>query len=220
MKNSRKIRKTNLKQIAFTRFMLIVAVFVLWIGGIGVRLVNLQVTQHAWLKEKAVDLRQNVKQSRMLRGTIFDRDERALAMSVRARTLYADPTEIADVEAAAKAIAKALKLEFHQVFEDLTQGKESGKRFIVLAKKLEEEAVLKINTTLEASELKKADLPRFAGLHWREDQKRSYPYKTLASQIIGFSNADDDGRAGIEQSQDEVLHGAVIKKLQERDRLG
>ena len=60
----RKTRKTNRKQVAFTRFMLVVAVFVVWIGGIGVRLVHLQVTQHAWLKEKAVDLRQNVKQTR------------------------------------------------------------------------------------------------------------------------------------------------------------
>src|SRR6266404_6906780 len=64
---------------------------------------------------------------------------------------------------------------------------------------------------------------RLKSLMSRRPQKRSqrsYPYKTLASQIIGFSNADDDGKAGIEQSQDEVLHGAVIKKLQERDRLG
>ena len=38
--------------------------------------------------------------------------------------------------------------------------------------------------------------------------------------MIGFSNAEDDGKAGIEQSQDDVLHGAIIKKVQERDRLG
>ena len=68
--------------------------------------------------------------------------------------------------------------------------------------------------------MKKADLPNFTGLHWRDDQKRSYPYKSLASQVIGFSNADDDGKAGVEQSQDDLLHGAIIKKLQERDRLG
>src|SRR5436190_17499104 len=115
MNRTKRPKKKNLRQVAFTRFMLVVAVFVIWIGGIGVRLVNLQVTQHAWLKEKAVDLRQNVKQTRMLRGTIFDRDERALAMSVHAKTLYADPTEIPDIDAAAKSIAKALKLDFHLV---------------------------------------------------------------------------------------------------------
>lgn len=200
--------------------MLVVAVFVVWIGGIGVRLVHLQVTQHTWLKEKALDLRQNVKQTRALRGTIYDHNGRALAMSVRVKTLYADPTEITDTEAAAKVIAKVLKLDARLVAEDLREGKDGGKRYIVLAKKLEEETVQKINRTLDTPEIKKADLPNFAGLHWREDQKRSYPYQTLASQIIGFSDAEDDGKAGIEQSQDDVLHGAIIKKLQERDRLG
>ncbi|MBK8467476.1 MAG: penicillin-binding protein 2 [Chloracidobacterium sp.] len=220
MRNGKKIKKKDLRQVAFTRFMLIVAVFVLWIGGIGARLVNLQITQHAWLKERAVDIRQDVKQSRMLRGTIYDRNDRALAMSLRVKTLYADTTEISDTAAAAKVIAKALNLNTNQVANQLKQGKDSKKRFVPLAKKLDEELVQKINKALDTPDVKKADLPNFTGLHWREDQKRSYPYQTLAAQVIGFSNSDDDGRAGIEQSKDDILHGAVIKKLQERDRLG
>ena len=59
-----------------------------------------------------------------------------------------------------------------------------------------------------------------SGLILRDDQKRSYPYQTLAAQVVGFANADDDGMAGIEQSQDDILHGAIIRKVQERDRLG
>src|SRR5437868_2806899 len=108
MRRSTRSKKRNLRQIAFTRFMLVVAVFILWIGGISVRLFHLQVTQHAWLREKALDLRQDVKQGRMLRGTIFDRNERALAMSLPVKTLYADPSELVDPEAAGRSIAKAL----------------------------------------------------------------------------------------------------------------
>ena len=200
--------------------MLVVAVFVIWIGGISVRLVNLQVTQHAWLKEKALDMRQDVKQTRMLRGTIFDRNERALAMSLRVKTLYADPSEIADPDASANVVAKTVKLDANQIAANLKQAKEANKRYIPIAKKLDEEVAQKINRTLDTPEVKKADLPNFAGLHWRDDQKRSYPYQSLAAQVVGFSNAEDDGKAGIEQSQDDVLHGAIIKKLQERDRLG
>src|SRR6476659_3437464 len=98
MKRPKRAKKINLKQVAFTRSMLVVAVFVLWIGGISVRLVHLQVTQHAWLKEKALDMRQDVKKTRTLRGTIYDRNERALAMSLTVKTLYADSSEIDDVE--------------------------------------------------------------------------------------------------------------------------
>lgn len=99
-------------------------------------------------------------------------------------------------------------------------GKEANKRFVWLAQKLDEETAQQINKKLETYDLKKFDAPKYKGLHWREEQKRSYPYKNLAAQIVGFSNADDIGQAGIEQSQEEILRGAVVKKWQDRDRLG
>ncbi len=217
---TKKRKRSNSTQVAFTRFMLIVGVFTIWILGISVRLVHLQVTQHEWLKEKAVDQRQDIKKSKMLRGTIYDRDNRALAMSIKVKTLYADATEIVDTNKTAKAIAKTLKLDATQLSKQLADSKAAKKRFVPLLKKIDEETVQKLNKALAADGVKKADLPQFEGLHWTEDQMRSYPYGSLAAHIIGFSNADDNGMAGIEQSQDDVLHGAVIKKMQERDRLG
>jgi cell division protein FtsI (penicillin-binding protein 3) len=219
-KKTQSVKKRDSKQTAFTRFMLIVAVLIIWIGGISVRLVYLQVNQHEWLRERALDQRQDVKKSKLLRGTIFDRNDRALAMSINVKTLYADPTEIEDVERAAKDLSRSLKLDQGQVARQLKAGKAAGKRFLPLAKKLEESSVQKVNKDLRDPNLKKADLPNYAGLHWKDDQKRSYPYGTLGAHILGFSNSEDVGQAGIEQSQDEILHGAVIKKLQERDRLG
>jgi len=209
-----------MRQVAFTRFMLVVAFFVLWIFGVSARLVHLQVTQHAWLKERAVDVRQDIKHARILRGTIFDRNERALAMSLPVKTLYADPSEIDDVDTAAKTIARQLKLDASQLVAQFRQGKESKKRFIPIVKKVDDDSASKINKALDVSDLKKADLPYFKGLHWREDQRRSYPYQTLAAQVVGYSDAEDNGKAGIEQSQNDVLHGAIVKKMQKRDRLG
>jgi cell division protein FtsI (penicillin-binding protein 3) len=219
-KQVKKVKRKDLRQIAFTRFMLIVAFFILWMGGIGVRLVHLQVNQHDWLRERALGQRQDVKKSRMLRGTIYDRNKRALAMSVNVKTLYADPAEINDVQAAAKDIAKALKIDAASLLKQLKNGKEAGKRYIPIAKKIDESRVQKINKSLQVQDLKKADLPNYAGLHWTEDQTRSYPNGTLAANIIGFSNLNDEGQAGIEQSQNEILRGAMVKKIQDRDRLG
>jgi len=220
MKRIQKTKRINMRQVAFTRFMLVVAFFVLWIGGISVRLVHLQVTQHTWLKGKAEDMRQDVKQTRLLRGTIFDRNGRALAMSLRAKTLYADPAEISDIDATATAVAKAIKVDEKQIAEQLRNAKEANRRYVPLVKRLDEEAVQKVNKALDIAEVRKSDLPNFKGLHWQLEQKRSYPYQSLAAQIVGFSNDEDEGVAGIEQSQNEILHGAVIEKLQERDRLG
>ena len=219
-RRARRTKKVNLKQTAFTRFMLIIAVFVLWIGGISARLVHLQVEQHEWLREQAQGRRQDVKRSKMLRGTIFDRNGRALAISVNVKTLYADATELADVKTAAKAVAKALNLNETKLAQQLSNAKSDERRFVPIAKGLDEETVHRVNRLLEDPKVAKPDAPRYEGLHWREDQKRSYPYETLAAHVIGFSNAEGNGQAGIEQSRNDDLFGAVIKKVQERDRLG
>ena len=147
----------------------------------------------------------------MLRGTIFDRNEHTLAMSLPVKTLYANPSEIDDPVAVAKVIAKNLKLDANLIANQIRQGKEANKKYVVIAKKLEDDAYQKYNKALDTPELKKADLPNFAGLHWIDDQKRSYPYNGLAAQVVGFSNAEDEGKAGIEQSRDDILHGAVIR---------
>lgn len=207
-------------QTAFTRFMLIVAFFILWIGGIGVRLVHLQINQHEILREKALNQRRDKTKEKQLRGTIYDRSDRALAISLKVKSLYADPSEIEDVDAAAKEIAKVLKVKQIDIAAKIKDAKTANKRFVVLAPKLDEDAVQKVNQSLENKDLRKSDLPRFAGLHWKEVEKRSYPYGTLAAQVIGFSNAEDVGSAGIEQSQEQNLRGAVVKGWQDRDRLG
>ena len=216
----RKPKKINRRQQAFNRFMLVVAVLVLWIGGIGARLVHLQVNQHDWLKDRAQNQRLEIKRSKMPRGTILDRDGRVLAMSVTVKTLYADATKIEDVAAAAKSVAKATGGNQKELLKLLSDGKESERKFVPLVRGLSDEKAQEVNKALDTAGLKKADMPKFAGLHWRDEQTRSYPHESLAAHVIGFSNNDGVGQAGIEQSQNDLLYGAVIKRVQERDRLG
>ncbi len=216
----KKSKNKNPMQTIFTRYMLIIAVFILWIGAIGVRLVHLQVNQSEWLRGKAQNQRRDIKKGKQLRGTIFDRSEHALAMSVNVKSLYADPSEIADLEATAKEVAKVLKLKPKEVLNTLKTSKENNKRFVWLARKLDDETFNKVNENLKVEDLKKFDLPKFTGLHWKEEQQRSYPYKTLAAHVVGFANKEDVGSAGVEQSQEEFLHGALTKQWQDRDRLG
>ena len=201
-------------QTAFTRFMLVVAFFILWIGGIGARLVHLQINQHEWLLGKALNQRRDQTKEKLLRGTIYDSSGRFLAMSVKANSLFADPSEVSDVDKTAKEVAKVLKVKFNDVLKPLKEAKENNRRFVWLARKLDEATEQKVNDLLANKDLK------LSGLHWREEQKRTYPYNSLAAHVIGFSNSDDMGLAGIEQSQEVLLHGAVIKGWQDRDRLG
>lgn len=216
----KRAKKRDSRQTAFTRFMLIVAVFVIWIGGISARLVHLQVKQHDELSQKAIEQRTDRKLSKMLRGTIYDRNERVLAMSLNVKTLYADATEIENLPRTAKVVAKVLGVNEKKLLNQLADAKDAERRFVPLAKGLDNEAVHRINKQLEDLTVRKSLLPRFPALYWREDQKRKYPNQSLAAHVVGFSNAEGVGQAGIEQSQNDILYGAVIKTTMERDRLG
>ena len=102
----------------------------------------------------------------MLRGTILDRNERTLAMSLTVKTLYADPSEIKDTMPRQKASRAVLKLDANQVAAQLRQGKEANKRFIP-CKKTRRSRCSKDKQGLGYPEIKKPDLPNFEGLHWR-----------------------------------------------------
>jgi len=208
------------RQTTFLRYMLIVAVLIIWIGGISARLVYLQVNQHEWLKERATSQRIDVKQTKMPRGTIYDRDGRALAVSVNVKTLFADATEIEDLGKTADDLARVLKLNRAKIFEQLLEAKDLERRFVPIVKGLDDVAAQQVDAALETDGLRKHELPRYQGLHWREEQQRSYPHQSLAAHIIGFSDAEGVGQSGIEQSQNDVLYGAITRKEQERDRLG
>src|SRR6476620_9223730 len=153
---TKKISK-NPMQTAFTRFMLIVAFFVLWIGGIGARLVHLQINQYEFLRGKALNQRRDNTKEKQLRGTIYDRSDRALAMSLKVKSLYADPSEIEDPDAAAKEVAKVLKIKPNEISAKLKDAKTANKRYVVLVPKLDEDTVQKINEALENKDLRKGD---------------------------------------------------------------
>lgn len=205
---------------AFLRYMFIVAFLILWIGVIGARLVHLQITQADWLRSQAESNQKTEHKSKMLRGTIFDSTGRVLAMSVRANSLFADPKMIEDPEEVAGKLAKLLKLDRKALAAQLREGRDNGRRFLWIARKLDEETFREVNKAFSDDPEKESSNVAHPGLGWRKEQKREYPYGQLASHVIGFSNADDKGQAGIEQSQEDVLKGEIVKKIRQRDRLG
>ncbi|MFN6964134.1 MAG: peptidoglycan D,D-transpeptidase FtsI family protein [Pyrinomonadaceae bacterium] len=217
----KKVRKVaDHRRVLFTRFTFVIALLVIWMGCIGVRLVHLQVNEHEYYLARAIDQRVDVKKSKLPRGSIFDRNGNILAMSVPVRTLYVDPAEIEDIPQAAKLIAKAVGHNEKSLARQIAEARESGKRYLPLVKKAEKELVDKLNKALYDPQAKKADEPRFAGLHWADEQKRSYPKGRLAAAVIGTANNEDQGVAGVERSQDAILRGATMKQFLNRDRTG
>ncbi len=132
-----------------------------------------------------------------VRGNITDRGGRILAMSIETESLYADPGLVDDPDSAALRLAAVLGLNPSWIKARL--GKD--KSFVWIQRKLNPgtaEAVRKL---------------RIRGLGFRKEYKRVYPEGRLASNILGFVNAENRGMEGLEYHFESSLCG-------EEERLG
>jgi cell division protein FtsI/penicillin-binding protein 2 len=203
-----KTQKTRQAQMIYARFLLIVGMWVIWMGVISVQLVHLQVNQHDWLVQKAQNQRRDKIREKQLRGTIFDRSGSPLAVSLDVESLFLDTDKIGNIESTGAQLASVLKEKPQAVIGRIKKAIEGGKKHVRFAAELEDAKVAKIKAL------------NLDGLSWEKDQKRSYPHQTTASQVVGFSNLDDVGQAGIERSQEMNLRGDTVGGWQDHDRLG
>lgn len=128
------------------------------------------------------------------RGTIYDRNGKALAVSASVEQVIADPLVVKDsknVEKIASKLADALELEYEEVYEKLTV----DSRYVSIKRQIDKEV---------GNKVRELDLP---GISVTEDSKRYYPYGAFAAQIIGFTGSDNQGLDGIEMEYDEQLKG-------------
>src|SRR3954471_21727271 len=133
------------------------------------------------------------------RGEIVDRDGRPLAETVDARDVYADPTKVTDPTVEAQRLAPVLAVPAH-VLRDLLS---KHTTFVYLSRAV---------TPALAGQVMDLEMPgtghrQLPGIGVLPTSKRLYPATTLASNIVGFVNADGDGVSGLEASYEKVLSG-------------
>ncbi|HYY42431.1 MAG TPA: hypothetical protein VE775_06830, partial [Pyrinomonadaceae bacterium] len=93
------------------RTTIVVLILVLWMLGIGARLVYLQVGQQAEnLTTRARRQQERTIQTNPPRGLILDRAGRELARSLDVDSFFIVPTEVTDAHDAATRLAPVLKL--------------------------------------------------------------------------------------------------------------
>src|SRR6266568_1612543 len=90
------------------RFWLVCGFFVVWALAIAMRLFWLQVVHHREYIDRAQKQQQRTFEVAPRRGVLYDRNLRDLAMTVQVYLIYADPTEIDDKRAAARALSAAV----------------------------------------------------------------------------------------------------------------
>ena len=183
-------------------FSLVVLAFAILIGRI------IQINAMNGEKYTKVVLDQQQYDSRVIpfrRGDIVDRNGTKLATSERVYNVILDVKAMLEKDEYQEPTIKVLKDCFGIAEEDVEELVESSpeSRYNILLKGVD------YNTAkeFEAIDEDEEKHPNVKGIWLEEDYVRKYPYNSLASDVIGFSNADDVVTIGLEPSYNAILNG-------------
>jgi len=124
------------------------------------------------------------------RADIVDRNGIVLATTLPVASLYADAREVPNPKAAAEALASVLP---GVDAADLAAKLESRRSFVWVRRQL---------TPREQYDVNRLGIP---GLYFQREMARVYPQGDLVSHLVGFTNVDNQGLAGVERQFDERL---------------
>jgi cell division protein FtsI (penicillin-binding protein 3) len=195
----------------------------LGLGAIVSSAYRVQVEDGPSWREAAEKQRQRRLHIEPKRGTIFDRNGTALAVSIEVPSVAVDvaellrgvdgkPAQDAALRDAAVRIAQALSLDPNDVLAKLA----TRHRFIWLKRRItgEETALIR-----ELGDAKKQTKP-IRGLTVEGEGHRYYPGRELAGPVLGFVAPDGQGKDGLELALDDELRGHVEEVKGLRDRSG
>jgi len=194
------------------RLLIILILFSVAAAALLVRVAVIQFVQGEELQKKAF-LQQNSRRTiSPVRGTIYDRNGKELAISVQVGTITCSPNEInnnkKDPEEIAEELAEILEMEQETVHEIITR----DSQYEIIKKKVDMEVEEKVRQWIKDNNIK--------GINIDEDTKRYYPNGNLACHVIGFTGADNQGLSGIESVLEKYLKGVPGKILSEVDSRG
>ena len=174
---------------------MVAGVALLWTSAVFGRLSYLQLFKHGEYLARAQRQQQRTIEITPKRGIIYDRNLRALAMSVPVKSAFAVPVEIADESLAARLLSGVLGVP-QEVLETRMA---SSRSFVWISRKLPPEKV----EAIEGLNLK--------GIYFQDENQRFYPKRDLAAHVLGFVDPDEKGLAGIEYELDGQIRSKSEK---------
>jgi cell division protein FtsI (penicillin-binding protein 3) len=175
-------------EVGRNRLALCAGLFAVAFAVLSLRLVDLTLISQA--REPQLDRGEKAAGLPLARADIVDRNGALLATSLATASLYADPTEVQDPAAAARRLAAVLPdLKAPELVDKLA----GDRRFVWIRRNL---------TPRQAYEINRLGIP---GLYFQREDRRVYPHGVLTGHVVGFTNVDNHGMAGIERYFDETL---------------
>jgi cell division protein FtsI (penicillin-binding protein 3) len=170
------------------RLFVTAGLFGLAFAAIGLRLVDLMLFQSGAEPRAAHSISAPVTSAG--RADILDRNGVIVATNLPTVNLYADAHKVPDARVATDRLVKILP---ELKYDDTLRRLGSGQRFIYLARHL---------TPQQQQEVNDLGIP---GLGFEAAQRRIYPHGSLFSHIVGATDADNIGVAGVERTFNDML---------------
>jgi cell division protein FtsI (penicillin-binding protein 3) len=196
--------KKTQRQNETRRLYVLIAAMGLWAAVIGLRLCFLHVVHSADYRQRAERQQQHALELSPRRGVIYDRNGNELAVSIKVDSVFAVPDEIQNPDATASALSSALAIPKRELLEKF----DSERSFVWVKRKL--------NGT-EAAAVHRAKIP---GIYFQKEDRRFYPKRELAAQVLGYVDIDEKGLGGLEYRYNAAVRGDTGRVLVMTDARG
>lgn len=184
-------RDRNLKTFQRQSALFVMIVIVLCSAVLCARLAYIMINQAPHYGVMAEKLHERERAIKAKRGVLYDRNGNVIAGNVSVSTISVIHSQIEEPEKVINVLSEELGLDKEEVRKRV--------------EKVSSREKIKTNVPKETSDrIREYNL---SGVMVDEDYKRYYPYGTLASHVIGFTGADNQGIIGLEVTYDNYLQG-------------
>jgi cell division protein FtsI (penicillin-binding protein 3) len=203
------VKRQKKQAISIWRFHLVLAVLCSLLALLVGRILSLQILDtergHEFLQDQGAMRSVRTAEIPAYRGVISDRRGEPLAVSTPVISIWANPRILKGSERLGE-LAAALGMPLPALQEKLDRYE--GKQFMYLQRhRVPEDA----RAVLEK---------RVRGVYGEREYRRFYPAGEVAAQLVGFTNVDDEGIAGLELAYNDWLQGVPGKKKYIKDLHG
>jgi stage V sporulation protein D (sporulation-specific penicillin-binding protein) len=171
-------------------FIYITIILIFSVGLIG-RLVYVMIFKSEYYTEQASDVQLRERSIKAARGEILDRNGVVIATNKTVCTISVIHSQVKDAEAVIQMLVNELGIDEAEVRKKVEK--------VSAREKIKSNVDKAIGDKIRAYDLD--------GVKVDEDYKRYYPYSDLASKVLGFTGADNQGIIGLEVEYEKYLKG-------------
>ena len=155
------------------------------------KLAYIMIFKSEYYTEKALDVQERQRKIKAPRGKILDRNGKVIASNKTVCTISVIYNQVKEPEKVIKMLASELQMEEKDVRKKV--------------EKISSREKIKSNVDKKTGD--KIREYNLSGVKVDEDYKRYYPYESLASKVLGFTGADNQGIIGLEVKYEKYLKG-------------